>query len=165
MNSGPAIAAQWEFLSNKKKNRKRPGINIYLIWFCLARGRWSHCLMVLLPTVREMGWWQKHPGLWKAVPSCFRSFPMQPALHWRTDQQCSSVLWLTPTPYFYQTSHSCLVFQPVLWPEYTFWNLCEAILQFQMNHSALQVWVGQDGMNEVGPDRPTLCYTLLCTSF
>lgn len=30
------------------------------------------------------------------------------------------------------------MFQPVLWPEYTFWNLCEAILQFQMNHSALQ---------------------------
>ncbi|XP_065753693.1 dehydrodolichyl diphosphate synthase complex subunit DHDDS isoform X4 [Phocoena phocoena] len=38
----------------------------------------------------------------------------------------------------WQTSHSCLVFQPVLWPEYTFWNLCEAILQFQMNHSMLQ---------------------------
>ncbi|XP_012501362.1 PREDICTED: dehydrodolichyl diphosphate syntase complex subunit DHDDS [Propithecus coquereli] len=38
----------------------------------------------------------------------------------------------------WQTSHSCLVFQPVLWPEYTFWNLFEAILQFQMNHSALQ---------------------------
>ncbi|ERE84165.1 dehydrodolichyl diphosphate synthase isoform 1 [Cricetulus griseus] len=38
----------------------------------------------------------------------------------------------------WQTSHSCLVFQPVLWPEYTFWNLCEAILQFQMNHGALQ---------------------------
>ncbi|KAL1776712.1 dehydrodolichyl diphosphate synthase complex subunit DHDDS isoform X1 [Sigmodon hispidus] len=38
----------------------------------------------------------------------------------------------------WQTSHSCLVFQPVLWPEYTFWNLCEAILQYQMNHNALQ---------------------------
>nr|XP_033812217.1 dehydrodolichyl diphosphate synthase complex subunit DHDDS [Geotrypetes seraphini] len=38
----------------------------------------------------------------------------------------------------WQTSHSCLVFQSVLWPEYTFWNLCEAILQFQMNHDALQ---------------------------
>uniref|UniRef100_A3KGL0 Alkyl transferase n=1 Tax=Mus musculus TaxID=10090 RepID=A3KGL0_MOUSE len=38
----------------------------------------------------------------------------------------------------WQTSHSCLVFQPVLWPEYTFWNLCEAILQFQRNHGALQ---------------------------
>ncbi|XP_030075123.1 dehydrodolichyl diphosphate synthase complex subunit DHDDS [Microcaecilia unicolor] len=38
----------------------------------------------------------------------------------------------------WQTSHSCLVFQSVLWPEYTFWNLCEAILQFQMNHNALQ---------------------------
>uniref|UniRef100_H0VBI9 Alkyl transferase n=1 Tax=Cavia porcellus TaxID=10141 RepID=H0VBI9_CAVPO len=38
----------------------------------------------------------------------------------------------------WQTSHSCLVFQPILWPEYTFWNLCEAILQYQMNHSMLQ---------------------------
>ncbi|EMP31072.1 Dehydrodolichyl diphosphate synthase [Chelonia mydas] len=38
----------------------------------------------------------------------------------------------------WQTSHSCLVFQSVLWPEYSFWNLCEAILRFQMNHSALQ---------------------------
>lgn len=42
-------------------------------------------------------------------------------------------------PILSQTSHSCLVFQPVLWPEYMFWNLCEAILQFQMNHSMLQV--------------------------
>ncbi|KAM6219082.1 dehydrodolichyl diphosphate synthase complex subunit DHDDS [Rhynchocyon petersi] len=41
----------------------------------------------------------------------------------------------------WQTSHSCLIFQPVLWPEYTFWNFCEAILQFQKNHSALQVRV------------------------
>ncbi|XP_007522611.1 dehydrodolichyl diphosphate synthase complex subunit DHDDS isoform X1 [Erinaceus europaeus] len=38
----------------------------------------------------------------------------------------------------WQTSHSCLVFQPTLWPEYTFWNLCEAILQFQMSHNMLQ---------------------------
>uniref|UniRef100_A0A8C0X9Q0 Alkyl transferase n=1 Tax=Castor canadensis TaxID=51338 RepID=A0A8C0X9Q0_CASCN len=38
----------------------------------------------------------------------------------------------------WQASHSCLVFQPILWPEYTFWNLCEAILQFQANHSTLQ---------------------------
>ncbi|XP_072103494.1 dehydrodolichyl diphosphate synthase complex subunit DHDDS [Mobula birostris] len=38
----------------------------------------------------------------------------------------------------WQTSHSCLVFQPVLWPEYTFWNLCQAILQYQVNYLALQ---------------------------
>ncbi|KAM6296095.1 dehydrodolichyl diphosphate synthase complex subunit DHDDS isoform 2-T2 [Aegotheles albertisi] len=38
----------------------------------------------------------------------------------------------------WQTSHSCLVFQSVLWPEYSFWNLCEAVLRFQMNYSALQ---------------------------
>ncbi|KAL7840057.1 hypothetical protein AOLI_G00253800 [Acnodon oligacanthus] len=38
----------------------------------------------------------------------------------------------------WQTSHSCLVFQSVLWPEYSFWNLCEAILQYQQNHRSLQ---------------------------
>nr|XP_056702954.1 dehydrodolichyl diphosphate synthase complex subunit DHDDS [Euleptes europaea] len=38
----------------------------------------------------------------------------------------------------WQTSHSCLVFQPVLWPEYSFWNLWDAVIQYQMNHSALQ---------------------------
>ncbi|XP_072404291.1 dehydrodolichyl diphosphate synthase complex subunit DHDDS isoform X2 [Chiloscyllium punctatum] len=38
----------------------------------------------------------------------------------------------------WQTSHSCLVFQPVLWPEYSFWNLCQAVLQYQVNHAALQ---------------------------
>lgn len=40
---------------------------------------------------------------------------------------------------FLQTSHSCLVFQSVLWPEYSFWNLCEAILQYQLNHKSIQV--------------------------
>ncbi|XP_051775059.1 dehydrodolichyl diphosphate synthase complex subunit DHDDS isoform X2 [Erpetoichthys calabaricus] len=38
----------------------------------------------------------------------------------------------------WQTSYSCLVFQSVLWPEYSFWNLCEAILQYQLNHYTLQ---------------------------
>ncbi|KAJ6663391.1 hypothetical protein lerEdw1_009470 [Lerista edwardsae] len=38
----------------------------------------------------------------------------------------------------WQTSHACLVFQAVLWPEYSFWNLWEAILRFQMNYNALQ---------------------------
>uniref|UniRef100_A0A3B1IIS7 ditrans,polycis-polyprenyl diphosphate synthase [(2E,6E)-farnesyldiphosphate specific] n=1 Tax=Astyanax mexicanus TaxID=7994 RepID=A0A3B1IIS7_ASTMX len=38
----------------------------------------------------------------------------------------------------WQTSHSCIVFQSILWPEYSFWNLCEAILQYQQNHHAIQ---------------------------
>uniref|UniRef100_A0A3B3TMZ9 Alkyl transferase n=1 Tax=Poecilia latipinna TaxID=48699 RepID=A0A3B3TMZ9_9TELE len=38
----------------------------------------------------------------------------------------------------WQTSHSCLVFQSVLWPEYSFWNLCEAIVQYQLNHKSIQ---------------------------
>lgn len=38
----------------------------------------------------------------------------------------------------WQTSHSCIVFQSVLWPEYTFWNLCEAIIQYQLNHQSIQ---------------------------
>ncbi|KAI4890761.1 hypothetical protein NFI96_014113, partial [Prochilodus magdalenae] len=38
----------------------------------------------------------------------------------------------------WQTSHSCLVFQSILWPEYSFWNLCEAILKYQQNYRSLQ---------------------------
>ncbi|XP_068180636.1 dehydrodolichyl diphosphate synthase complex subunit DHDDS [Antennarius striatus] len=38
----------------------------------------------------------------------------------------------------WQTSHSCIVFQSVLWPEYSFWNLCDAILQYQLNHKSIQ---------------------------
>ncbi|XP_077576900.1 dehydrodolichyl diphosphate synthase complex subunit DHDDS [Stigmatopora nigra] len=38
----------------------------------------------------------------------------------------------------WQTSHTCLVFQSVLWPDYSFWNLCEAILQYQVNHKSIQ---------------------------
>ncbi|KAM8976224.1 dehydrodolichyl diphosphate synthase complex subunit DHDDS [Pelodytes ibericus] len=38
----------------------------------------------------------------------------------------------------WQTSHACMVFQSVLWPEYTFWNLCEAVLRYQYNHSSIQ---------------------------
>ncbi|XP_028837374.1 dehydrodolichyl diphosphate synthase complex subunit DHDDS isoform X1 [Denticeps clupeoides] len=38
----------------------------------------------------------------------------------------------------WQTSYSCLVFQSVLWPEYSFWNLCEAILQYQLSYRSLE---------------------------
>ncbi|XP_068615541.1 dehydrodolichyl diphosphate synthase complex subunit DHDDS [Brachionichthys hirsutus] len=38
----------------------------------------------------------------------------------------------------WQTSHSCIVFQSVLWPEYSFWNLCDAILQYQLNYKSIQ---------------------------
>ncbi|KAI5092371.1 dehydrodolichyl diphosphate synthase complex subunit DHDDS, partial [Silurus meridionalis] len=38
----------------------------------------------------------------------------------------------------WQTSHSCIVFQSVLWPEYSFWNLCEAVLQYQLNYRSIQ---------------------------
>ncbi|KAM6967364.1 dehydrodolichyl diphosphate synthase complex subunit DHDDS [Aplochiton taeniatus] len=38
----------------------------------------------------------------------------------------------------WQTSHSCLVFQSILWPEYSFWNLCEAVLQYQFNYRSIQ---------------------------
>ncbi|XP_060718141.1 dehydrodolichyl diphosphate synthase complex subunit DHDDS [Tachysurus vachellii] len=38
----------------------------------------------------------------------------------------------------WQTSHSCVVFQSVLWPEYSFWNLCEAVLQYQLNYRSIQ---------------------------
>ncbi|CAG03368.1 unnamed protein product, partial [Tetraodon nigroviridis] len=38
----------------------------------------------------------------------------------------------------WQSSHSCIVFQSVLWPEYSFWNLCEAILRYQLNYKSIQ---------------------------
>lgn len=38
----------------------------------------------------------------------------------------------------WQTSHSCVVFQSVLWPEYSFWNFCQAIIEYQLNHSSIQ---------------------------
>ncbi|KAJ6663407.1 hypothetical protein lerEdw1_009486, partial [Lerista edwardsae] len=38
----------------------------------------------------------------------------------------------------WQTSHASLMFQSVLWPEYSLWNLFRAILRFQVNYSALQ---------------------------
>ncbi|KAM4579955.1 dehydrodolichyl diphosphate synthase complex subunit DHDDS isoform 1-T5 [Odontesthes bonariensis] len=38
----------------------------------------------------------------------------------------------------WQTSHSCLVFQSVLWPEFSFWNLCDAIIQYQLSHKSIQ---------------------------
>ncbi|XP_052000419.1 dehydrodolichyl diphosphate synthase complex subunit DHDDS-like isoform X1 [Xyrauchen texanus] len=38
----------------------------------------------------------------------------------------------------WQTSYSCLVFQSILWPEYSFWNLCDAILQYQLSSQSLQ---------------------------
>ncbi|XP_078736504.1 dehydrodolichyl diphosphate synthase complex subunit DHDDS isoform X1 [Lampetra fluviatilis] len=38
----------------------------------------------------------------------------------------------------WQTAYSCLVFQSVLWPEFTFWNLYQAILRYQVNYHAIQ---------------------------
>ena len=39
----------------------------------------------------------------------------------------------------WQSSYSCLCFQEVLWPEYSFWNLFSAILTYQRNYEAIQV--------------------------
>lgn len=53
---------------------------------------------------------------------------------------CNDLIILSNTlSFILQTSHSCLVFQSVLWPEYSFWNLCDAILQYQLNHKSIQV--------------------------
>ncbi|XP_048206546.1 dehydrodolichyl diphosphate synthase complex subunit DHDDS isoform X2 [Perognathus longimembris pacificus] len=65
----------------------------------------------------------------------------------------------------WQTSHSCLVFQPILWPEYTFWNLCEAILQFQRNHNTLQkardMYAKELGRRQLERDRAAVAEQLL----
>ncbi|XP_044064329.1 dehydrodolichyl diphosphate synthase complex subunit DHDDS isoform X2 [Siniperca chuatsi] len=90
--------------------------------------------------VREMAWGVEQ-GLIKAsdvsealLSECLYSYNSpNPDLLIRTSGEVrlsDFLLW--------QTSHSCLVFQSVLWPEYSFWNLCEAILQFQLNHKSIQ---------------------------
>uniref|UniRef100_A0A8C6WWP2 Alkyl transferase n=1 Tax=Neogobius melanostomus TaxID=47308 RepID=A0A8C6WWP2_9GOBI len=57
----------------------------------------------------------------------------------------------------WQTSHSCIVFQSVLWPEYTFWNLCEAIIQYQLNHKSIQkardLYQEQQSLQQLEADR------------
>ncbi len=50
-----------------------------------------------------------------------------------------NVFHIPALSYTPQTSYSCLVFQSVLWPEYSFWNLCEAVLQYQLSYRSLQV--------------------------
>lgn len=90
--------------------------------------------------VREMAWGVEK-GLIKAsdvsellLSECLYSYNSpNPDLLIRTSGEVrlsDFLLW--------QTSHSCIVFQSVLWPEYTFWNLCEAIIQYQLNHQSIQ---------------------------
>ncbi|KRX43318.1 Dehydrodolichyl diphosphate synthase [Trichinella sp. T8] len=38
----------------------------------------------------------------------------------------------------WQLSYSCLYFDPVLWPDYSFWNLFRAILFYQQNYEQIQ---------------------------
>ena len=39
-----------------------------------------------------------------------------------------------------QSSYACLCFQEVLWPEFSLWNFFSAILSYQKNYDAIQVW-------------------------
>ncbi|XP_061146022.1 dehydrodolichyl diphosphate synthase complex subunit DHDDS isoform X1 [Syngnathus typhle] len=61
----------------------------------------------------------------------------------------------------WQTSHTCLVFQSVLWPEYSFWNLCEAILQYQVNHKSIQnardIHRAHEALQQLEADRASAC--------
>ncbi|KAJ8341045.1 hypothetical protein SKAU_G00333360 [Synaphobranchus kaupii] len=68
----------------------------------------------------------------------------------------------------WQTSYSCLVFQSVLWPEYSFWNLCEAILQYQLNYLSLQkardLHREQQALQQLEADRHCVAELLLMHS-
>ncbi|NXU80003.1 DHDDS synthase, partial [Oreotrochilus melanogaster] len=95
--------------------------------------------------VREMAWGVEQGLLEpRASPSSLCIFGAHLYPGWGSVLQIN--ISLAPSPgrdasqslNLWLTSHSCLVFQSVLWPEYSFWNLCEAILRFQMNYSALQ---------------------------
>lgn len=65
----------------------------------------------------------------------------------------------------WQTSHSCLVFQSVLWPEYSFWNLCEAVLQYQFNHRSIQkardLHREEQGLQQLEADRACVAQLLV----
>ncbi|XP_067093984.1 dehydrodolichyl diphosphate synthase complex subunit DHDDS [Osmerus mordax] len=65
----------------------------------------------------------------------------------------------------WQTSHSCLVFQTVLWPEYSFWNLCEAILQYQFNYRSIQkareLHLEEQGLRQLEADRVCVAQLLV----
>jgi len=39
----------------------------------------------------------------------------------------------------WQTSYSTIHFTPVLWPEFSFWDLCKAILHYQKNLPSVKV--------------------------
>lgn len=109
--------------------------------------------------VREMAWGVEK-GLIKAsdvsellLSECLYSYNSpNPDLLIRTSGEVrlsDFLLW--------QTSHSCIVFQSVLWPEYTFWNLCEAIIQYQLNHQSIQkardVYQEQQASQQLESDR------------
>lgn len=90
--------------------------------------------------VREMAWGVEQ-GLIKAsdvsetlLSEClYSSNSPNPDLLIRTSGEVrlsDFLLW--------QTSHSCIVFQSVLWPEYSFWNLCDAILRYQLSYKSIQ---------------------------
>lgn len=109
--------------------------------------------------VREMAWGVEK-GLIKAsdvsellLSECLYSYNSpNPDLLIRTSGEVrlsDFLLW--------QTSHSCIVFQSVLWPEYTFWNLCEAIIQYQLNHTSIQkardLYREQQALQQLEADR------------
>lgn len=109
--------------------------------------------------VREMAWGVEK-GLIKAsdvsellLSECLYSYNSpNPDLLIRTSGEVrlsDFLLW--------QTSHSCIVFQSVLWPEYTFWNLCEAIIQYQLNHKSIQkardLYQEQQALQQLEADR------------
>lgn len=109
--------------------------------------------------VREMAWGVEK-GLIKAsdvsellLSECLYSYNSpNPDLLIRTSGEVrlsDFLLW--------QTSHSCIVFQSVLWPEYTFWNLCEAIIQYQLNHNSIQkardLYQEQQALQQLEADR------------
>ncbi|TSK20170.1 Dehydrodolichyl diphosphate synthase complex subunit DHDDS [Bagarius yarrelli] len=92
--------------------------------------------------VREMAWGTEQ-GLLKSsdvsealLSQClYTSSSPDPDLLIRTSGEVrlsDFLLW--------QTSHSCVVFQSVLCSSQNtrFWNLCEAVLQYQLNHRSIQ---------------------------
>lgn len=89
------------------------------------------------------GSWKSGTGLMDIYPPCPLCIKLILFLIFTflCNFEVMNVFHIPALSYTPQTSYSCLVFQSVLWPEYSFWNLCEAVLQYQLSHQSLQVCI------------------------
>ena len=77
-----------------------------------------------------------HPLLPSLPPSFPHSLPLSPP-----PSLTPSFPHSLPLSPHKQSSYSCLCFQDVLWPEFSIWDFFSAMLHYQRNYAALQVYI------------------------